>query len=68
MLCWEVPSNRTRGKKTDAQEIPPEEKEELHYCAGDHTLGYIVQRACGLSLTGDIKELSGYNPVLCALG
>ncbi|XP_032925182.1 centrosome and spindle pole-associated protein 1 isoform X4 [Catharus ustulatus] len=33
MLRWEVPTSRTRSKKKDAQEIPPEDEEELHYCA-----------------------------------
>lgn len=28
----------------------------------------IAQRGCGVSLTGDIPDLSGHNPVPCALG
>ncbi|KAJ7395137.1 hypothetical protein BTVI_158112 [Pitangus sulphuratus] len=54
--------------ETDAQEVPPEYEEELLYCVGDHTLEQIAQRGCGISLTGDIREPCGCNPVQCALG
>ncbi|RMC10196.1 hypothetical protein DUI87_12997 [Hirundo rustica rustica] len=53
--------------QTDAQEVPPEYEEELLYGAGDQALGQVAQRCCGVSLTGDISELSGHNPVPCAL-
>ncbi|XP_059717744.1 centrosome and spindle pole-associated protein 1 isoform X10 [Haemorhous mexicanus] len=32
-ICWEMPSNRTRGKNTDEQEIPSKDEEELLSCA-----------------------------------
>lgn len=43
-------------------------QEELVYCAGDHALEQIAQRGCEVSLSGNIQELSGQNPVQCALG
>lgn len=53
--------------ETDAQDVPPECKEELH-CAGGHALEQIARRGCGVSITGDIPELSGHNSLPYALG
>ena len=60
--------DRRQWAETAAQEIPPEHEEELLYCVTDPTLEQVAQRGCGVSLTGDIQELSGCNPVPCALG
>ncbi|KAJ7417412.1 hypothetical protein BTVI_32962 [Pitangus sulphuratus] len=54
-------------KETDAHEVPPEYEEQLHWASGC-ALEEIAQRGCGVSLTGDIPEPSGYSPVPCSLG
>lgn len=41
-------------------------QEELVYCAGDHALEQIA--SLEVSVSGNIQELSGQNPVQCALG
>ncbi|KAJ7406963.1 hypothetical protein WISP_129717 [Willisornis vidua] len=68
-ICSVVPSLRTRsnGQKLMHRSIPLEHDKEL-YCAGDRALEQIAQRGCGVSLTGDIVELSGQNPMQCAPG
>lgn len=38
------------------------------FSVNDHALEQIPQRGFGLSLIGDIQEVSGQNSVLCALG
>lgn len=60
-----VPSNRS---EIDTQKVAPECSEELFYCADDHTLEQTAKRGCGVSLSGDTQELSGFNSVQCALG
>ncbi|KAJ7426176.1 hypothetical protein WISP_18140 [Willisornis vidua] len=51
-----------------AQKVPPEYEKELLYCASDQALEQASQSGCGVSLTGDVQELSGCNPVQPALG
>lgn len=41
---------------------PPEST--LHSCVAHRALEQVVQRGCGVFLLGDVKELSGHNPVL----
>lgn len=41
-------------------------QEELAYCAGDHALNRLPREAVK-SLTGNIQEPSGHNPVQCVL-
>lgn len=38
------------------------------FSVGDHALQQIVQRGIGVPIIGDIPELSGHDPVPCALG
>lgn len=40
------------------QEVPPEDRQELLYCAGDKVLEQVAQR---VSFTADIYETSGHN-------
>lgn len=51
--------------ETGAQEVPSEDEEELLYFGDGQALEQVVQRCCGVSLSGDIPKLSGHNPVLC---
>lgn len=55
------PQNRRQQAGTDAQETPPELGAEL--LCSDQALDHIVL----VSLTGDIPEPSGHDPVPCAL-
>lgn len=48
--------------ETDAQKVTPEE-EEL-YCVGDYAPEQIVQRGCGVFLTGDSQKPSGHNGII----
>ncbi|TRZ16444.1 hypothetical protein HGM15179_010667 [Zosterops borbonicus] len=68
LLSGAKQQDQRQWAETDAQEALPEYEEELGYCAGDHTWEWMVQRGCGVSLTGVIQELSGHNSVPCALG
>lgn len=54
--------NRSQRAGADAQEAPPELEAEL--LCRDQALDHTVP----VSLTGDIPEPSGHNPVLSALG
>ena len=57
------PQDKRQQEETDAQEVPPEYKEECLYCAGNRALEQGAQRGCGISLTGDLQELSGCDSV-----
>lgn len=48
-------------------EVPPEYEQEHLYCAGE-AREQAAQRVCGVSLTGDIQDLSGHSSLPCALG
>lgn len=60
--------NRRQRAQTDALEAPPEREGRISVLCSDRALEQIVQRGCGVSLTGDIPEGSGHIPVPCALG
>ena len=53
---------------TEAQEVPPEHKEELAYSEGDRALEQATQRTCGVSFSGDIQNSPGWCPLQPAPG
>lgn len=54
--------DKKQKAQTDAQEVLPENEEEL-YRVADPALEHITHRDCGDSITGGAQELSGHNPV-----
>lgn len=48
--------------------FPRNVRKNFFYFVGDLALEQFVQRECVVSITGDIRELSGYNSVLCVVG
>lgn len=63
-----VKQDKRLWAETDAQEFPPEHKEELLYCMVAWELEQTAQRDCGGSLTGHFQKLSWCDTVQCALG
>jgi len=53
--------------QTEAQEVPAEHKEELHF-EGDRALEQVAQRGCRVSFSGDTQDLPGQGPVQPAVG
>ena len=60
--------NKRQWAETYAKEVSRECDAELLYCVGDCAMEQTAQRGCGVSLTGDIQELSGCSPVQFSLG
>jgi len=54
--------------QTEAEEVPSEHEGERLYSEGDKALEQTAQRDCGVSFSGDIKDLPGQGPVRPALG
>ncbi|GAB0189195.1 hypothetical protein GRJ2_001384800 [Grus japonensis] len=64
-----VPSDRTRGNGHKLElEVPPEYEEKLLYFEDDRALEQVAQRGCGVSFSGDTRNLPGCDPVKPALG
>ena len=54
--------------RTEAQEVPPEQEEELLHSEGDGALEQAAQGSCGVSFSGDIQDLPGQGPMQPAVG
>ena len=54
--------------QTEAEEIPPEQEEELLPSEGDGALEKAAQRVCGFFSSGDIRDPPGQGPVQPAAG
>jgi len=54
--------------QTEAEEVPPEQEEELLPSEGDGALEQAAQGGCGVSFSGDTQDLPGQDPVQPALG
>jgi len=54
--------------QTEAQEVLSEHKEEFLPSEGDGALEQAAQGGCGVSLSGDIQDLPGGDPVQPAVG
>lgn len=63
---WFQATGQETMAETDAQEVQFE-YEEVPYCEGDQTQEQVAWRCCEVSLTADVQELSGNNPVQHAL-
>lgn len=44
------------------QEIPLKHEKTFFYCEGSQTLQQVAQRACGVSVLGDIENVTGHSP------
>ncbi|KAJ7421912.1 hypothetical protein BTVI_15906 [Pitangus sulphuratus] len=69
-LLLVVPSNRTRGNGQKLMHRKSHLNMRKNFLTMQVTTHWnkIAQRGCGVSFTADIQELSGHNPVQCALG
>lgn len=65
-----VLSDRSRGNehKLKNTKTPRECKKRLFYCAGAQTLEQVAQGCCGVSILGDVRNLTGNGPGQPALG
>ena len=54
--------------QTEAQEVPSEHEEELLPSEGGGALESVAQKGCGVSFSGDIKDLPERRPVQPAVG
>lgn len=66
-LCGAKQQVKRHWAETLSQKAPPKYEKELLYCVGYSALAQIAQKSSGFSLTGDIQEPFGHNPVLYAL-
>ena len=55
-------------RKTEAEEVLSEHKEELLPSEGDGALEQAAQGGCGVSFSGDIPALAGRGPVQPTVG
>lgn len=70
MLQWCPVQDKGQQAQTEKfhTEVSPEHRENLLYSKGGRALKQATQRCCGVSSSGDIKNLPGHNPVEPALG
>lgn len=57
----------SNGQKLKHRKLHVNTRKNFFYIVGDEALEQSVQRVCVVSLTGEIAEQSGHDPVLCAL-